>query len=124
MILALALSHAHLLSAHPVAAIVQALPHAGPTPTPTAGGAGGSITSVDDIGNVIKDFFRELLRQYVPIGALLAAIYGGWGGLVHITSGGAPDMQRKARSIWWQAGTGFVGVLLSSPFVAILQSKF
>lgn len=124
MILALVVSHAHLLSGHPVAAIVQALPHAGPTPTPAAGGAGGSITSVDDIGNVIKDFFRELLRQYVPIGALLAAIYGGWGGLVHITSGGAPDMQRKARSIWWQAGTGFVGVLLSSPFVTILQSKF
>ncbi len=147
MILALALAHIHLMSGnlmsgnlmsgnlmsgnlmsgnlmpgHLVAAIVQTLPHAGPTPTPAAGGA--SITSVDDIGNVIKDFFRDLLRQYVPIGALLAAIYGGWGGLVHITSGGAPDMQRKARSIWWQAGTGFVGVLLSSPFVNILQSKF
>lgn len=122
MILALALSHAHLVSGHVVATIMHALPHAGPTPTPVAGG--GSITSVDDIGNVIKDFFRELLRQYVPIGALLATIYGGWGGLVHIASGGAPDMQRKARSIWWQAGTGFVGVLLSSPFVNILQQKF
>ena len=111
MLLAIQSIHIHLGILHLALSIVQALPHAG-------------ITSVDDIGNTIKSFFQDLLRQYVPIGAVLAACYGGWGGLVHIASGGSPDLQRKARSIWWQAGLGFVGVLLSSPFVSILQSKF
>ncbi len=118
--------HIYTLAPHAgflVHAVSQAVVGAAPTPTPGAGGSGGSADLWTFLDNVTK-FITKVAGYWPEIGLALCGLYAGWGGLVYIASGGSPTLRRQAHSIWWTSGVGFLGVILAIPFANTLKGFF
>ena len=108
----------HATQLHPLAAHAQALVAAGPPP------ASGTPSDLDGAVTNLKAAINHLLTYFLPIGLLLCALYYAWGGLHWIAAGSSPRLVDKARTIWWHATVGLVGVIMATPAVNTLKSFF
>lgn len=108
----------HATQLHPLAAQARALVAVGPPP------ASGTPSDLDGAVNNLKAAISHLLTYFLPIGLVLCALYYAWGGLHWIAAGSSPRLVDKARTIWWHATVGLVGVILATPAVNTLKSFF
>ena len=107
-------AHAHLFTAH-LGAIVQSIAHALPQAAPT---------TIGDIANRIKGVIDTIFNSFLPIGLALCALYYAWGGVLYIAAGSSPILVQKARTTWWHATVGVVGVILATPLVNTVEGFF
>ena len=116
--------HIALLTTH-AAATAQSAIHALPQ-APLLAGAGASGTPTDIFGaaDKIKAAIDKLFSYFLPLGLALCGLYYAWGGLHYITAGSSPFLVQKARTIWWHATVGLVGVILATPIVNTIHGFF
>jgi hypothetical protein len=110
----------HATQLHPLATQARALVAA--TPQPASGT--GTPSDLDGAVTNLKAAINHLLTYFLPIGLLLCALYYAWGGLHWIAAGSSPRLVDKARTIWWHATVGLVGVIMATPAVNTLKSFF
>jgi hypothetical protein len=108
------IAQSHLLTAS-FGALVQSSTHALPQAAPT---------TIGDIADRIKGAIDTILNYFLPIGLALCALYYAWGGLLYITAGSSPILVQKARTTWWHATVGVVGVILATPLVNTVEGFF
>ena len=108
----------HAAQLHPLAAQARAMAAAAPQP------ASGTPSDLDGAVTNLKAAINHLLTYFLPIGLLLCALYYAWGGLHWIAAGSSPRLVDKARTIWWHATVGLVGVIMATPAVNTLKSFF
>lgn len=90
-------------------------------PQPLAAGTPGDL---DGAVNNLKAGISHLLTYFLPLGLVLCALYYAWGGLHWIAAGSSPRLVEKARTIWWHATVGLIGVILATPAVNTLKGFF